>query len=234
MSRVIGIDTSYWSGAVDWQKAKSASAAFMYTKASQLSVDTTFSTNWKNAKGILPRGAYHYLDWHESELTQAKRFTDALGGDWGELPPCLDLEQSPALFGLSAALVQGKVWNWLQAVEKTTGRAPMIYSGYYYWLQWMTGNIGWAKYPFWLAWYASENIIKVPAPWTHWSMWQYTGNGPGKQYGTQGLSLDMSYCDDLNALLTPHNQSGGQIEPILTHPAICPTCHQVWPVKVTP
>ena len=219
MTRQLLIDTSYWSGAVDWNKAKSAGAAAMYTKASQLSVDSTFSANWKNAKGILPRGAFHYLDWHTSELAQAKLFTDALGGDWGELPPALDLEQNPALFGLSPALVRGKVWNWLTAVEKTTGRVPMIYCGYYWWIQWMTPDPAWAKYPFWLAWYAAESIIKVPPPWNKWSMWQYTGNGPGPQYGTQGLSLDMSWTDDLASLLVAPPP----------HPAICPLCGQRWP-----
>ena len=224
MTRQLVIDTSHWSGAVDWNKAKSAGAAAMYTKASQLSVDDTFAVNWKNAKGILPRGAYHYLDFHISEMIQAKMFTDAMGGDWGELPPVLDLEQSPALFGLSPAVVQGKVWNWLTEIMKITGRIPMIYSGYYYWLQWMTQDVGWLHFPFWLAWYEPESVIRVPHPWNKWSMWQWTGNGPGHQYGTQGLSLDMSYVDDLQSLLTLPNPV-----PAKPHPAICPTCGQPWP-----
>jgi lysozyme len=223
MARQIVIDTSIWAGAVNWQKAKSAGAVAMYTKASQLSADPTFAANWKTAKGILPRGAFHYLDFHTSELVQAKLFTDTLAGDWGELPPALDLEQSPALFGLSPAAVQTKVLNWMNAVEKTTGRVPAIYSGYFYWLQWMTPATSWVRYPFWLAWYEPESTIKTPKPWSKWSMWQYTGNGNGPQYGTQGKSLDMSYCDDLPALL-------GAPVPIPTHPTVCPTCGQNWPI----
>jgi lysozyme len=229
--RQLVIDTSHWSGTVDWQKAKSAGAAAMYTKASQLSVDDTFAPNWKNAKGILPRGAFHYLDWHVSELVQAKMFTDALCGDFGELPPALDLEQSPALFGLSASVVQYKVRNWLEAVEKTTGRVPMIYTGYFYWLQWSTLDPAWLKYPLWLAWYADEKGIRVPPPWTKWNMWQFTGNGNGPQYGTHGLSLDCSWCDDLVPLLS---LPVGNSSPIPSHPAICPTCGQAWPIKVQP
>jgi lysozyme len=231
MSRQIVIDVSYWSGVVDWNKAKAAGAAAMYAKASQLAEDPTFPVNWKAAKGILPRGAYHYLDFHISELVQAKLFTDTMAGDWGELPPCLDLEQDPSKFNLHPDVVQGKVWNWLEAVEKTTGHIPMIYCGYYYWQQWMTSNLGWSKYPFWLAWYTVESIVKVPPPWKHWSMWQYTGNGKGPDFGTQGLSLDMSYCDDLDALKMCQNslQDGsGAINSV--HPAICPTCGQPWPV----
>jgi GH25 family lysozyme M1 (1,4-beta-N-acetylmuramidase) len=218
-------DVSHWSGAVDFNKMKSAGAAAVYAKASQFAVDDTFAANWKNAKGILPRGAYHYMDWHISELTQAKMFTDAMGGDWGELPPALDLEQSPALFGLQPNIVQSKVWNFLQAVEKTTGHVPMVYVGYYYWVEWMTPtNPTWAKYPLWLAWYAAESVIKVPPPWTKWSMWQYTGNGNGPQYGTHGLSLDMSYCDDLSSLL------GVPVQP---QPKICLCCGQPIPINPT-
>ena len=154
-------------------------------------------------------------------------FTDALGGDWGELPPALDLEQSPALFKLTPAVVQSRVLNWLNAVEKTTSRVPVLYVGYYYFVQWFTPDPKWARYPLWLPYYEPESVIKVPPPWTKWSMWQYTGNGSGPQYGTHGLSLDMSYVDDLASLLvtkTPLNQSGGQIQPKL-----CPCCGQPLP-----
>jgi lysozyme len=215
MTRVIGCDVSYWNGAVDFAKMKSAGAQFCYIKASQLLQDSTFAANWKNCKGVLPRGAYHFLDWHTSELTQAQTFISAMGGDWGELPPCVDFEYDPSLFGLGADEVQGKLWNFLKAVQKATGRPPMIYTGYYYWLQWGTNNIGWQPFPLWLAWYAAENIVKVPAPWKTWSIWQYTGNGNGPQYGSTGLSMDLSYCDNLPALLgTP------PAPPV--HPAVCP------------
>ena len=78
MTRVLGCDISSWSVTVDFNKMKSAGASFVYAKASQLAVDPTFPTYWKGAKGILPRGAFHYLDWHTSEMAQAKLFTDAL------------------------------------------------------------------------------------------------------------------------------------------------------------
>jgi hypothetical protein len=173
------------------------------------------------------------LDFRVNELTQAKLFTDtmALAGDYGDLPPVLDLEMNPSPYALKLSpedyefgmnleykknpnlssvsmenlmltnenytltkpQVQGKVWNFLQAVEKTTGKIPVIYCGYYYWIQWMTSDPAWARYPFWLAWYNSENVIKVPPPWFKWTFWQYSGNGNGPQYGSEGLSLDMDY-----------------------------------------
>jgi lysozyme len=209
MTRTLGCDVSHWSGKVDFAKMGAAGASFMYAKASQLSADDTFKANWQNAKGIMPRGAFHYLDFSVSELVQAKLFTDTMGGDWGELPPTLDLEMDPGK--LTKDVVQGKVWNWLQSVEKTTGRVPMIYSGASYWTYWMTPDKGWLKYPFWLAWYSSETYINIisllkgyshgaPKPWKNWTLWQYSGNGNGLKYGSQGLSMDMNWCDDLDAL----------------------------------
>lgn len=190
--KTIGCDVSFWNGAVDFNKMKSAGASFCYAKASQLSADARFAEYWPAMKtaGLL-RGAYHYLDWRVSELTQAKLFVDTMGGDWGELPPVCDFESQTA--APEPAVANGKLWNFLQYVEQKTGHIPMIYTGYYYWLQYGTPNVGWAKYPLWLAWYAAENIVKVPLPWTKWTFWQYTGNGDGAKYGSTGLSMDMDW-----------------------------------------
>jgi lysozyme len=217
MNRLLGNDINGWNQAVDFGKMAGAGAAFTYVKASQLYAEPTFPAFWAGAKekGI-PRGPYHYLDWHTSELAQADLFMKTVNS-WNDLPPMLDLEQDPSLFGLSASLVRGRVWNWLTTVEKYTGRIPIIYCGFFFWLQWMTPDPAWAHWPFWLPWYASEENINywsakkggingVPKPWTNWTFWQYTGNGPGPQYGSQGLSLDMDWfngsADDLKALMS--------------------------------
>jgi len=213
MTRTLGCDISEWSEKVDFVKMKSAGMSFCYAKASQVHADGLFKTYWPAMKQAgLYRGAFHYIDWSESELIQAKLFCDTIGGDVGELPPMLDLEENPTPYKLTPALVQGKVWNWLQYVEKATGRVPIIYVGAYFWTQWMTSDPGWLKYPLWLAWYSSETYINVisllkgwhhgaPKPWPDWNIWQYIGNGNGPQYGTQALSLDMDWFNgDLAAL----------------------------------
>jgi lysozyme len=266
-NRALGTDVSFWNSSVDFNKMVKAGAAFCYAKASQLYPDSRFREYWSEMKsaGIL-RGAYHYLDWRASELTQAKLFTDTMGGDWGELPPVLDLEMNPAptsltiaaeqnfgmnmayhmnptlspekelpehlmlasLYSLTPSEIQGKVWNFLQAVENITKKVPMIYSGYYYWLQWMTPNIGWSRYPFWLAWYASEVYVKVPPPWSRWTIWQYSGNGPGPQYGSTGLSIDMNYFNGTVDEL--HTFSNVPVTPPIPTPIPTPTPPQPTPV----
>jgi lysozyme len=204
MARAIGTDVSFWNGKVDFVKMAAAGASFVFIKASELYADSKFATFWPAAKdaGLL-RGAFHYLNWNKSELEQATLFCALLTNDVGELPPVLDVEADPALHNLSAAEVRGKVWNFLNAVEQATGKVPMLYSGYYYWKQWGDTNAGWTKYPFWLPWYASENIIKVPPPWAKWNFWQFTSNGSGPTYGSQSLSMDLNYfngtVDELRA-----------------------------------
>ena len=102
-------------------------------------------------------------------------------------------------YSLSPTAVDGNVWNWLTGVEKALRMVPEIYTGYYYFKQWMTPNIAWAKYKLWLAWYTQEQNIKVPPPYTTWDKWQYTGNGNAKPIWMnlsgvgEGKSLDVDW-----------------------------------------
>ena len=220
--RAQGIDVSVWDGIVDFAKAKAAGASFAFIKASQQVADAKFTINWKNSKGILPRGAYHYLDWRMSEILQANLFCSLLAGDPGELPPVLDLEMNPAPSGVMPNIVQSRAMNFLAAVEKATGKIPMIYTGYYYWVQWGSQSAGWSHYPLWLPWYATENVIKSPPPWKNWTFWQYTDRADGEMFGCQSKGVDMSFFNGTVAELQAYCK-------LPTHPAICPTCGQLWP-----
>ena len=199
MYSVQGIDTSKWEGAIDWGKAFAHGASFAYLKASEYVADPLFASEWKKSKGILPRGAYHFIDWNWSELDQANLFIKTMNGDWGELPPVLDLE-APPLVGMPPALVRGKVWNFLQAIEKASGRIPMIYSGYSYWNQWGSTDAGWLKYPFWLAWYEPEWYVRLisrgtgaPKPWKNWTIWQNLAKADGLAFGCMSKEVDHNF-----------------------------------------
>jgi len=222
MPRAQGIDVSKWEGLVDYSKAFASGASFMYAKASQWSADPRFAENWRNAKGILPRGAYHFLDWGWSEIEQAKLFVATMNGDWGELPPVLDLEMEP-FAGMKAVDVSAKVWNFLKYVEKATGRIPMPYSGFYYWNQWGNLNLGWVHFPFWLAWYAPEWYVKlrsggtgVPKPWTRWTFWQDKAKADGMAYGCQSKEVD-------------HNWFNGTVDELRSFASVPPL-----PVPISP
>ena len=204
MARTLGIDTSHWDGHVDFTKAKAAGAFYAFLKASQWVQDPLFAEGWKNAKAAgLLRGAYHYLDWGWSEVSQAALFCKILKADVGELPPVLDLEQDPAPFGLTPAQVYARVTKFLTIVQATLGRVPMLYTGYYYWNYYGKNDPAMLKYPFWLPWYSPEWYIKLrtgggtgaPKPWLRWKFWQYTDQGDGVKYGCQSKSVDLNWFD---------------------------------------
>jgi lysozyme len=202
MTRALGIDLSSGDGTWDAAKAKTAGVSFLYTKATQQAVDSTYYRNMQLAKdaGIL-RGAFHYFDFRVNELVQAKLFCDTIKADKGELPPCIDYEQVP--IGLTKDQAQGKLWNMVCAVEANLGVKPVIYTGYYFWLEWGSNKPGWTNYPLWLAWWEPESVVKVPAPWTKWTFWQTTGTALGQTYGCQAMGIDLDYfngtTDDLQS-----------------------------------
>lgn len=193
MTRALGCDVSWWDMAVDFEKMRAAGASFCFIKASQRVQDGRFAENWKKAKGVVLRGAYHYLDFGLSELTQADIFIQALNGDWGELPPVCDFEQYPSEWGITKAVASGKLWNFVTRVERTIGKKPMIYSGYYRWNETIPYSAGWAQFPYWLPWYANESIIRAPKPWTTWNFWQFTDRGDPKKYGSSKAAIDLNF-----------------------------------------
>jgi len=225
MTRALGLSVSKWDGLVDYQKAKQAGVSFVIAKASQWVADPRFKENQKNAKeaGLL-RGFYHFLDWGLSEIKQADIFVETMGGDWGELPPCMDYEMKNfALYGLNRDQAQGKAWNFVSRVEKLTGKLPMIYAGYYSWIEMGSPAIGWARYPLWEACYSAEIFVRIPPPWKRWEFWQFTGKADGTKYGTQSLDAELNWFNGTEAEL----QAFANVTPP-THPAICPTCGQEW------
>ena len=211
MIRAQGADYSVWDDEVstpqhvNFQQEISVGGAFTFIKASQLSVDQDFIISWHLAKqaGVL-RGAYHFLDWRSDWLSQATMLCNLLAGDPGELPPVVDFEMHTTVSVPSDA--NGRLWNFLQYVEKATGKIPMIYAGYYYWVQYGTPNIGWLKYPLWLPYYEPENVIQVPPPWKTWTFWQYTDRGDGLAWGSEAKMVDLNWyngtVDDLRKFAT--------------------------------
>lgn len=95
--------------------------------------------------------------------------------------------------------VQGIAWSFLNQVKQFSGMPPWLYEGYFYHLTWMTNDPKWLEFKLWLAWYASEQYVKTPPPYGNgtaggggWTTWQYTGNGSGPEWGSTGLSQDLS------------------------------------------
>jgi lysozyme len=192
---ILGVDISHWEDnpdtpkKIDFNMMKAAGAQFCIFKASQAwKPDLVFQISWADCKGILPRGAYHYLDYTKTGLDQAKYFCDLISKDPPEIPPIVDYECKVNI----PTNANGQLWNFLTYVEVTTHRVPIIYSSPDYWKNYGTPAVGWKKYPLWIANYQVTKPF-IPAPWLEWKFWQYTDKGDGHKYGVEALGIDLNY-----------------------------------------
>jgi len=86
------------------------------------------------------------------------------------------------------------VQMWCAEVELALGRKPLIYTSPGFW-QGLKGSAlaTWAAdYDLWVAHYTTKEQPIVPKPWTKWTFWQYSSNGPGEAMGMQSKGLDMN------------------------------------------
>jgi lysozyme len=192
---ILGTDISKWEDdpstpkKIDFNIMKSAGAQFCIFKASQAQfTDKVFQISWGDCKGVMPRGAYHYLDYSISGLKQAEYFCNVIANDPPEIPPIVDFECRVNI----PSKPNGELWNFVSYVEKTTGRIPIIYSSPSYWKEFGSSNYGWHKFPLWIANYR-VNTPTIPAPWTEYLFWQFTDRGDGKTYGVEAKMIDLNW-----------------------------------------
>ena len=184
----LGMDISRWDGLFDAEKAKAAGISFVWIKSSQaLFTDSWFVRNWAIAKAAgLIRGAYHYLDWSCSGLSQGNYFWNLIKDDPGELPPCVDFEQR-RLLDIPRGDEHGHLSNCLSAIKAPKAA---IYSSRNYFERYGTASEAWLKYDLWnvTVYYSPypANTSPYPViPWgNNWKFWQWTFKANGPQYGT--------------------------------------------------
>jgi len=148
-SRILGVDLSRWQSSdhdIDFMRMAKGGVAFAFVKgsdglASQDVLAEKYATAWApSAKtaGILV-GYYHFAripvttsakQIVASAKLQAKQASERLselgGYDDRTLPYALDIEQADP--NVSAELVTLWTFTWLEAMQKATGRAPIICS----------------------------------------------------------------------------------------------------------
>jgi GH25 family lysozyme M1 (1,4-beta-N-acetylmuramidase) len=201
---VLGIDIASYQhpngAAINWATV-AKSRRFVIVKASE-------SDNYTNsyyaddvakarAAGMIA-GAYHYLTYDATGAAQAKHFITSIGGDVpdGDLPPMLDVEDvyKTDLANTTIAQRVAIMKDWLDTVETSTGRKPMIYSGAWYWASsaYMGTPTGFSDHP--LVWSDySGNCPSIPNDFPSLTIWQYLG-GTGSTAGiTGGCDQDKFY-----------------------------------------
>ena len=204
---IIGPDVSFYQDkpdtpkGIDFAMMKAAGARFAIIRAGQnLWEDRAFDESWRNSKGVLPRGSYWFYDSRVDPKFQAKKWLQCFEdiNDLGELPMWCDFEDAyGGPFG---------GWrNWYNFMEELKTLRPGvrlgIYTGYYYWREntvaspkgISAASLNYFKqYPLWVAAYNSVGP-SVPEPWDEWTLWQYTDNGDGTEYGVESLNIDLNW-----------------------------------------
>jgi lysozyme len=184
--RTPGIDVSGYNPGTQWGEVARGGIKFTFVKATEGSSYTNklFASDWPKAKaaGVL-RGAYHYFHPGVSPVDQAKYFLKTVGPlASNDLPMMLDWEEAD---GVSAKQQVQNAKIWLQAVEKETGKIPIIYTSPSFWND--LGNPqGFDRYSLFIAHY-NTSCPEVPPPWSTWTFWQMGG---GSQMGVQTSEVD--------------------------------------------
>lgn len=226
----IGIDVSLYQQKVDWDKVRNLNIAFGFIRAlNGVWEDVLFRSHWVLSKGKLLRGAYLYYKDAQDPKGQARKLFELLAsmGDFGELPPALDIEDIG-----NPSLTASKIKLCLEELERLFGRKPIIYTRATVWNP-RIGKVNWAgQYPLWVAHYTlagwQDNHIQrtltqtqpaLPYPWSTFAVWQITDKQPGAQFGivgTQTVDTNAATDDTLDRL------SGGQVPVHPPTPALEP------------
>lgn len=198
---VKGIDVSKYQPNTDWQAVKGAGCAFAFSKASEATGWTNpyFPSDWRQMKSSgLIRGAYHFFRANTDPAAQAAHFLRQLS-DLGTTDMMMfDWETHD---GVSVATQVQHAQIWLDAVEKETGKTPIIYTGPYFFME-LGSPEQFERYPLFIAEYGPR-CPKIPPPWSHWDFWQYN---TGPAVGVQASQADL---DEFNG-------DAGQLERFAT------------------
>ena len=205
-SAVQGVDVSVYQGAFDWNAQKAAGVVWGYARIGDgLGGDSEFAPNWSNMKaaGVL-RGAYQFFEPGDDETAQANLMIQAVGtlGD-GDLPCMIDVEVTGSQSG---ATIASKVATWISLVKAGTGKAPIIYTGPYFWDD-NVGSTSFSATPLWVADYGPSCPL-IPNGWSDWTMWQYS-DGKG--------SLDHDVFNGTLAQLQALAAAPAPTYPIIVH-----------------
>jgi len=173
------IDVSHFNGSPDWAKVRAAGIQGVIHKATQgtTHVDSTFASAQKDvpASGLL-WGAYHFGTGDASGRDQAQFFLDTVKPD-AQTICVIDFESNPS----GTAMTLAELLDWIDAVQKATGRPPVVYGGKSLLFTDIasTPEPALANCPLWIAQYTSAAAPSgiPPQVWKTWTLWQYTETG---------------------------------------------------------
>jgi len=199
-STVKGIDVSYYQGTIDWNAVKNDGVAYAFIRVSdgEVFADPKFDSYWAGSRAAgIKHGAYQFFRPAQDPIAQADLLLSKIGNKLAadDLPPVVDVEASD---GETAATVETKLHAWVDRVTTALGRAPIVYTGQYFWRD-SVGGADFTSSPLWHAQYTTASCPTIAEPWHGWTFWQYTSSGT-----VAGISGDVDldrYNGDKTSLL---------------------------------
>jgi lysozyme len=208
---VLGVDTSHWSGKINFPKMHQAGARFWITKATDANKttglqfeDTEFNNYCRAAFefGELLTGCYHWLQYSVDPKVAAQFYLERYTRYKFDFPPILDFEEPSVRDTGRFSDYAWRASEWCKEVERVTGRKPIIYTAQWFTSYFSEKMISWMRdYPLWVAdytWWAN-NVTKapyyMPKPWEKATIWQHSAdsNGRGSEFGVQAKSIDLNW-----------------------------------------
>jgi GH25 family lysozyme M1 (1,4-beta-N-acetylmuramidase) len=182
-----GIDVSQSNLSITWTNVKAAGIVFAYAEATDGNshIDPYFSSNWSGMKtaGIV-RGAYAVFEPNVNGTAQANYFMSVMGAlQPGDLPPMLEVDAND---DESAATIATNLSECIIEIEAQTGRAPIVLTYPTFFSEYVGGSTNFSSWPLWITGYV-VTCPTLPAGWTNWAIWQYSGTGTVS--GISGPSL---------------------------------------------
>ena len=174
---VTGIDVSYYQGDIDWSAVAGDGVEFAFVRVSDGTTfpDPNFAGYWSGSRAAgIVHGAYQFFRPAEDPIAQADLLLSTMGAmQPDDLPPVIDVEVNG---GLSSDDVAAAVRQWVDHVQAAIGRAPIVYTGKYFWDDSVDAtDLG--TLPLWHAQYTDASCPDISSTWSNWAFWQYTSTG---------------------------------------------------------
>lgn len=188
-------DVSFYQGTINWDMMDANVGAIILRIGQNTWVDTQFERNYTEAKkrGIKV-GGYWFFDGRVSATQQANAIKSVMTNKTLDMELFIDWERNYG--GMNEGLPE--VVSLMQACETVKCKSVGMYTGYYYFFDNTSPTVHASQYtylkqhPLWLAWYAAASQVKVPAPWSEWTHWQYGTPAEGAIHGCSSVEIDMN------------------------------------------
>lgn len=210
--RVLGTDTSHWTGSINFETMYQAGARFWYTKATDAYWNSP--VQWEDSKfnifseqalehGKLLTGCYHWLQASIDPKVAADFYLERYKRFPFHFPPVLDFEERSVITTGKFSDYAWRAQEWLHRAEDKTGRRPFIYTAKWFTNYFKKEYISWMdEYPLIVADYSWISKLRnwpyyMPYPWIKHMMWQFSadGNKRGKEFGTGAVDIDLNWYE---------------------------------------